>query len=109
LLDLREDAPHGVGEPVATLEVEPLDGFDQADVALLDQVIQLHPEPRYLTATETTRRRFFSISVRRASRSPARTLRPSSISSPCVRRLHLDMGVRYADNGSGAARFPPET
>src|SRR5215217_6534622 len=38
------------------------------------------PERRYLTATETTSRRFLSMSVRRAIRSPARTLLPSSTS-----------------------------
>src|SRR5215207_6571104 len=62
------------------------------------------PERRYLTATETTSRRFLSMSVRRAIRSPARTLLPSSTSSRCVRRATRDMRLRYADNGSGTVR-----
>jgi hypothetical protein len=57
------------------------------------------PERRYPTATDTTSRRFLSMSVRRASRSPARAFLPSSISSRCVRRASREMRLRYADNG----------
>jgi hypothetical protein len=33
---------------VTVLGVEPLDGFDQADVALLDQILQRHPRAAVL-------------------------------------------------------------
>src|SRR5215207_3825889 len=40
------DPPGGVGrKAVAPFRVEPLDGFDQADVALLDQVLEGEPHP----------------------------------------------------------------
>ena len=67
--DRLTDPPCGVGgELVALLVVELLDRADEADVALLDQVLEDMPRPMYFLAIDTTSRRLAEVSCSRASR-----------------------------------------
>src|SRR5918998_472064 len=65
------------------------------------------PMPRYFLATDTTRRRFFSIRRSLARASPLLARRPRSSSSSCVRSLPLPMRPRYPVRSSGASSPRP--